>query len=66
MAECNLTKTAVDIVVVSSLPLDEVRSALTANLMQLLGTHTSGARPLIAELPTPPSLVCRSQACMGR
>ena len=47
------TKTAVDIVVVSSLPLEEVRNALTTNLTQLLGAHSSGARPLIAELPSP-------------
>ena len=35
------------------LPLAEVRNALSTNLTQLLGAHSSGARPLIAELPSP-------------
>lgn len=53
------SKTAIDIVVVSSLSLDEVKQALTANLTQTLAAHTGAQRPAIATLAAPEALTPR-------
>ena len=47
------SQTALDIVVVSSLSIDEVKQALLTNLTHTLAAHTGNKRPVIASLATP-------------